>query len=69
MKDICKPPGFIDDEEIQSVAGGTQSNAPRDFSIFLFCRHCGRKTKMQMLSLHCAICETCRELTGMQINL
>jgi len=69
VKDIYKPPAFIDDDEIQSVVGGAQSDQPLDFSVFLFCRRCGRKTKMQMLSLHCAICETCRELTGTQTNI
>ncbi len=64
-----KLPEFISDDDLRTVSGGAEPGGEDDFSVYLYCSHCGCKTQMQMISLQCAICEVCRKTNAMPTKL
>ena len=66
MKNIA---GFISDDELHFASGGAVLCTEDEFSVFLYCVHCGCKTKMQMISLQHAICEACCKTNMMPTKL
>jgi len=58
-KNLKLQTGLLSDDELRSVSGGASPRKEDDFSISLYCTHCGCKTKMQMISFRHAICEVC----------